>query len=152
METKLQQSSDTPEVKEEGTPIVEGGGNPTEKESLLGVGEVTSDVEEATAVIEAPVAKPKKVAAKKSTTKKAPVRRKKPTAKSKRPEQAAEPVAKKEPLTAAEIRETLTDAKTQIVEVGLEPVTTALTSWSETVRGAVGGFMSGLLGEKEKKK
>ena len=112
----------------------------------------TKDAEEAVSAAEAPAAKPKKVAAKKSSAKKASVKRKKPTAKSKRPSKAPEPVAKKEPLTADEIRATFTDVKAQIVEVGLEPVTTALTSWSETVRGAFGGFMSGLLGEKEKKK
>ena len=111
-----------------------------------------SVAEEAPAVVEAPPAKPKKVVAKKSATKKAPVRRKNPTARSKRPQQAAKPVAKKEPLTTDEIRETLTDVKTQIVAVGLEPAREAFSSWSETVRGAVGGFMSGLLGEKEKKK
>tara|TARA_R100001143_G_scaffold56654_1_gene53425 strand:+ start:613 stop:990 length:378 start_codon:yes stop_codon:yes gene_type:complete len=116
------------------------------------VGEVTSDVEEAASAVEEVAAKPKKVAAKKGTAKKAPVKRKKPTARSKRPKKAAEPVAKKEPLTADEIRETLTDVKTQIVAVGLEPAREAFSSWSETVRGAVGGFMSGLLGEKEKKK
>ena len=107
----------------------------------------TKDVEETTTTVEA-VVKPTKATPKK----KAPVRRKKPTARSKRPRQAAKPVAKKEPLTTDEIRATLTDAKAQIVEVGLEPVTTALASWSSTIRGAVGGFMDGLLGEKEKKK
>ena len=145
METKLQQSSDTPEVKEEGAPIVESGGTPTEEESLLGVGEVTSDVEAAAVVVEAPTTKPRKKVATKA-------KRKKPTAKSKRPKQAAKPVVKETPLTADEIRVTLTNAKTQLVEVGLEPVTTALTSWSSTIRGAGGGFMDGLLGEKEKKK
>ena len=105
-------------------------------------------VEEATRVVKAVVDKPKKATPKK----KAVVKRKKPTAKSKRPKQTAEPVAKETPITTAEIRATLTDAKTQLVEVGLEPVTTALASWSSTIRGAVGGFMDGLLGEKEKKK
>ena len=115
------------------------------------VGEVTSDIEETVAAVEAPVAKPKKVAAKKSATKKVPVKRKKPTAKRQRPRKAAEPVVKETPITAAEIRETLTDAKTQLVEIGLEPVTTALASWSSTIRGAVGGFMDGLLNTRGKK-
>jgi hypothetical protein len=65
--------------------------------------------------------------------------------------QVAEPVVKETPITAAEIRETLTDAKTQLVEIGLEPVTTALASWSSTIRGAVGGFMDGLLNTRGKK-
>jgi len=111
--------------------------------------EVKPDVvEEATRVVKAVVDKPKKATPKK----KAVVKRKKATAGSQRPKQADEPVVKETPLTAAEIRATLTDAKTQLVEVGLEPVTTALASWSSTIRGAVGGFMDGLLGEKEKKK
>ena len=110
--------------------------------------EVKPDVvEEAISVVEAVVDKPKKAAPKK----KAVVKRKKPTARSKRPRQAAEPVAKETPITTAEIRETLIDAKTQLVEVGLEPVTTALASWSSTIRGAVGGFMDGLLNTRGKK-
>jgi hypothetical protein len=110
--------------------------------------EVKPDViEEATRVVKAVVDKPKKATPKK----KAVVKRKKPTAKSKRPRQTAEPVVKETPLTAAEIRETITDAKTQLVEVGLEPVTTALASWSSTIRGAVGGFMDGLLNTRGKK-
>ena len=105
--------------------------------------EVKPDVvEEATRVVEAVVDKPKKATPKK----KAQVKRKKATKK-----KLAEPVAKETPLTAAEIRETLTDAKTQLVEVGLEPVTTALASWSSTIRGAVGGFMDGLLNTRGKK-
>ena len=104
-------------------------------------------VEEATRVVKAVVDKPKKATPKK----KAVVKRKKPATRSKRPRQAAKPVVKETPLTAAEIRETLTDAKTQLVEVGLEPVTTALASWSSTIRGAVGGFMDGLLNTKGKK-
>ena len=104
-------------------------------------------VEEATRVVKAVVDKPKKATPKK----KAVVKRKKATARSKRPKQAAEPVVKETPITAAEIRETLTDAKTQLVEIGLEPVTTALASWSSTIRGAVGGFMDGLLNTRGKK-
>jgi hypothetical protein len=105
--------------------------------------EVKPDVvEEATRVVKAVVDKPKKATPKK----KAQVKRKKATKK-----KLAEPVAKETPLTAAEIRETLTDAKTQLVEVGLEPVTTALASWSSTIRGAVGGFMDGLLNARGKK-
>ena len=110
--------------------------------------EVKPDVvEEATRVVEAVVDKPKKATPKK----KAVVKRKKATTRSKRPKQAAEPVVKETPITAAEIRETLTDAKTQLVEIGLEPVTTALASWSSTIRGAVGGFMDGLLNTRGKK-
>ena len=110
--------------------------------------EVKPDVvEEATRVVKAVVDKPKKATPKK----KAVVKRKKPTAGSQRPKQAAEPVVKETPITAAEIRETITDAKTQLVEIGLEPVTTALASWSSTIRGAVGGFMDGLLNTRGKK-
>ena len=110
--------------------------------------EVKPDVvEEAASAVGAVVDKPKKATPKK----KAVVKRKKPTARSKRPRQTAEPAVKETPLTAAEIREALTDAKTQLVEVGLEPVTTALASWSSTIRGAVGGFMDGLLNTKGKK-
>ena len=110
--------------------------------------EVKPDVvEEATRVVKAVVDKPKKATPKK----KAVVKRKKPTPRSKRPRQAAKPVVEETPLTAAEIRETLTDAKAQLVEVGLEPVTTALASWSSTIRGAVGGFMDGLLNARGKK-
>jgi len=111
------------------------------------VEEGASVVEEVASAVEAVVDKPKKATPKK----KAVVKRKKPTARSKRPRQTAEPVVKETPLTAAEIRETITDAKTQLVEVGLEPVTTALASWSSTIRGAVGGFMDGLLNTRGKK-
>ena len=65
------------------------------------------------------------------------------------PEATPEPAAKA-PLTADEIRATLTDAKTQIVEVGLAPVTAALASWSETIRDTVSGALSGLLSNKKK--
>jgi len=106
------------------------------------VGEVTSDIEEVVAAVQAVVDKPKKATPKK----KAQVKRKKATKK-----KLAEPVVKETPITAAEIRETLTDAKTQLVEIGLEPVTTALASWSSTIRGAVGGFMDGLLNTRGKK-
>jgi len=110
--------------------------------------EVKPDVvEEATRVVEAVVDKPKKAAPKK----KAQVKRKKATKKKLAARQAAEPVVKETPLTTAEIRETITDAKTQLVEIGLEPVTTALASWSSTIRGAVGGFMDGLLNTRGKK-
>ena len=110
--------------------------------------EVKPDVvEEATRVVEAVVDKPKKATPKK----KAQVKRKKATKKKLAARQAAEPVVKETPLTTAEIRETLTDAKTQLVEIGLEPVTTALASWSSTIRGAVGGFMDGLLNTRGKK-
>ena len=116
-------------------------------------------VEEATRVVEAVVDKPKKATPKKAVVKpkkatpkkKAVVKRKKATTRSQRPKQADEPVVKETPLTAAEIRETITDAKTQLVEIGLEPVTTALASWSSTIRGAVGGFMDGLLNARGKK-
>ena len=105
-------------------------------------------VEEGASAVEAVVEpEPEKVVAKKKAT----TKRKKATAKSKRPMQAAEPVVKETSLTAAEIRTTLTDAKTQLVEIGLEPVTTALASWSSTIRGAVGGFMDGLLNTRGKK-
>ena len=143
MEIKSEQS--TPTVEEGVTLIVEDEGNPIKEKPLLSVEGDASDIEEAAVAVKAPAAKPRKKVATKA-------KRKKPAAKSKRPKQAAKPVAKKEPLTADEIRETLTDVKTQIVEVGLEPAREAFSSWSETVRGAVGGFMSGLLGEKEKKK
>ena len=106
------------------------------------VEEGASLVEEAVKVVQAVVDKPKKATPKK----KAQVKRKKAANK-----KLAEPVAKETPLTAAEIRETLTDAKTQLVEIGLEPVTTALASWSSTIRGAVGGFMDGLLHTRGKK-
>ena len=110
--------------------------------------EVKPDVvEEATRVVEAVVDKPKKATPKK----KAQVKRKKATKKKLAARQAAEPVVKETPITTAEIRETLTDAKTQLVEIGLEPVTTALASWSSTIRGAVGGFMDGLLNTRGKK-
>ena len=104
-------------------------------------------VEEATMVVKAVVDKPKKATPKK----KAQVKRKKATKKKLAARQAAEPVVKETPLTTAEIRETITDAKTQLVEIGLEPVTTALASWSSTIRGAVGGFMDGLLNARGKK-
>ena len=106
------------------------------------VEEGASLVEEAVKVVQAVVDKPKKATPKK----KAQVKRKKATKK-----KLAEPVAKETPLTAAEIRETLTDAKTHLVAGGLEPVTTALASWSSTIRGAVGGFMDGLLNTRGKK-
>ena len=106
----------------------------------------TPDVEDISAV-KVVVDKPKKATPKK----KAQVKRKKATKKKLAARQAAEPVAKETPLTTAEIRETLTDARTQLVEVGLEPVTTALASWSSTIRGAVGGFMDGLLNARGKK-
>ena len=110
--------------------------------------EVKPDViEEATRVVEAVVDKPKKATPKK----KAQVKRKKATKKKPAARQTAEPVVKETPLTTAEIRETITDARAQLVEVGLEPVTTALTSWSSTIRGAVGGFMDGLLNTRGKK-
>ena len=111
------------------------------------VEEGASVVEEVASAVEAVVDKPKKATPKK----KAVVKRKKATARSKRPRQVAEPVVKETPITTAEIRETLTDAKTQLVEIGLEPVTTALASWSSTIRGAVGGFMDGLLNTRGKK-
>ena len=111
------------------------------------VEEGASVVEEAARTVEALVDKPKKTTPKKKVV----VTRKKPTPRSKRPKQTAEPVAKETPITTAEIRETLTDAKAQLVEVGLEPVTTALASWSSTIRGAVGGFMDGLLNTRGKK-
>ena len=104
-------------------------------------------VEEATRVVKAVVDKPKKATPKK----KAQVKRKKATKKKPAARQAAKPVVKETPLTTAEIRETITDARTQLVEVGLEPVTTALASWSSTIRGAVGGFMDGLLNTRGKK-
>ena len=110
--------------------------------------EVKPDVvEEATRVVKAVVDKPKKATPKK----KAQVKRKKATKKKPAARQVAEPVVKETPLTTAEIRETITDAKAQLVEVGLEPVTTALASWSSTIRGAVGGFMDGLLNTRGKK-
>jgi outer membrane biosynthesis protein TonB len=104
-------------------------------------------VEEATRVVKAVVDKPKKATPKK----KAQVKRKKATKKKPAARQAAKPVVKETPLTTAEIRETITDARTQLVEIGLEPVTTALASWSSTIRGAVGGFMDGLLNARGKK-
>jgi len=111
------------------------------------VEEGASLVEEAVSVVQAVVDKPKKATPKK----KAQVKRKKAATEKLASKQAAKPLAKETPLTAAEIRETLTDAKTQLVEIGLEPVTTALASWSSTIRGAVGGFMDGLLNTRNKK-
>ncbi len=93
----------------------------------------------------------KPVEEKATPRKKAVVKRKKPTPKKQRPRKVAAPVAPVPvPLTAAEIRETLTDARTQFVGVVAEPVTTALAAWSETARAAIGGFVEGLLGHKKK--
>ena len=144
METKLQQSSDTPEVKEEGTPIVESGGTPTEEESLLGVGEVTSDVEAAAVVVEAPTTKPRKKVATKA-------KRKKPTAKSKRPRQVANPVAPPPPpLTLQELKEQGAQAKKELVSAVIEPALEAAGSLSQTIRDTIGGAFAGLLSRKKR--
>jgi hypothetical protein len=113
-------------------------------------GEGTSNVEEDASVVEVGV-EPEKPTAKAKIPKKASVRRKKPTAKKQRPNKVAEPVAREPaPLTTDEIRATLTDVKTQVVEVGLAPVTAALSSWSETLRDTVSGALAGLLGGKKR--
>jgi len=111
------------------------------------VEEGSSDVEEAASVVEAVVDKPKKATSKK----KAVVKRKKATARSKRPRQATKPVVEPAPvpLTVDEVRKVAIEAKDQLVVVALEPAVEALASWSETIRGAVGGFMDGLLGKKK---
>ena len=110
------------------------------------VGEVTSDIEETVAVVEAPVAKPKKVAAKKVTTKKAPVKRKKPTAKSKRPRKAVKPVAPPPPpLTLEELKEQGREAKQEVINAVVEPALEAVGSLSQTIRDTIGGAFAGIL-------
>ena len=108
------------------------------------VGEVTGDIEEATVVVEAPVAKPRKKVATKA-------KRKKPTAKSKRPKQAAKPVAPPPPpLTIKELKEQGVQAKQELVNAVVEPALEAAGSLSQTIRDTIGGAFAGLLSRKRR--
>ena len=131
--------SDTPAAEEPDTPIAGRDGIPTEEETIV-VEEIASPVE---AVVEP---KPKKATPKKKAT----VKRKKPTPRKQRPKQPAKSVKPTPvPLTVDEVRKVATEAKDQLVVVAVEPAVAAMSAWSETLRGAVGGFMDGLLGKKK---
>ena len=108
------------------------------------VGEVTGDIEEATVVVEAPVAKPRKKVATKA-------KRKKPTAKSKRPRKVARPVAPPPPpLTIKELKEQGAQAKQELVNAVIEPAREAAGSLSQTIRDTIGGAFAGLLSRKRR--
>jgi hypothetical protein len=111
------------------------------------VGEVTSDIEETVAAVEAVVDKPKKATPKK----KAVVKRKKPAARSKRPRKAAKPVAPPPPpLTIKELKEQGAQAKQELVNAVIEPALEAAGSLSQTIRDTIGGAFAGLLSRKRR--
>ena len=108
------------------------------------VGEVTGDIEDATVVVEAPVAKPRKKVATKA-------KRKKPTAKSKRRKPAARPVAPPPPpLTLEELKEQGREAKQEVINAVVEPALEAVGSLSQTIRDTIGGAFAGLLSRKKR--
>ena len=103
-----------------------------------------SDIEEAAAAVEAPVAKPRKKVATKA-------KRKQPTAKSKRPRQVAKPVAPPPPpLTIKELKEQGVQAKQELVNAVVEPALEAAGSLSQTIRDTIGGAFAGLLSRKRR--
>lgn len=75
--------------------------------------------------------------------------RKGTTAKKQRPKKAAVPVARR-PLTGGEVRETVSEVKSEIVLTVVEPIQDALIAWSETIRKTVGGALDGLLSRRRK--
>jgi hypothetical protein len=121
------------------------------------VGEVVSDVEEATSPVEA-VAAPKKV--RKTAAKAVPARKtaskpasgsKPKTKPRKRPKQAAKPVAPPPPpLTLQELKEQGVQAKRELVSAVLEPALEAAGSLSQTIRDTIGGAFAGLLSRKRR--